>query len=441
MSDLCKVNTLCLCDPRIKDVHLDTHKGTKMFFSKRGFFVMAGARDTGVVVYDESGNMVKVLEKGQELRGLHAQHPDLGTNMNYPTMPLHFEGLPKSANAKDVEVILDWSAVLMAGVHTLAVYLTALGSHEDKESVYEFRSVGVVAGKVLMGGLAMDDGETILTIRAVNDAKEYSEKAIPLLVDSTPPTCSAITVNNYSYIDRIQFTTDPTKLSARWHCEGEAPWAHAPLSCEWAVGTYPGGDNFMSWSAAPTSGELWYNASDYFDADVEEEDNTLIDGIFYNKDKLLLNGIIYFVSVQCSDQVNLTTTSVSAGLLPDLTPPRVAVPPMVVHPRNGRCAPRPLPLAPITRPRRPPAPVPSTHPASPTSQSHLQARLPVPPPSPPPSPTSQPTSQSHLPAHLPAHLSAHLPPTSQPLNPRIRLPRQARLLLGLQHHAARHLGL
>jgi hypothetical protein len=167
MSDLCKVNTLCLCDPRIKDVHLDTHKGTKMFFSKRGFFVMAGARDTGVVVYDESGNMVKVLEKGQELRGLHAQHPDLGTNMNYPTMPLHFEGLPKSANAKDVEVILDWSAVLMAGVHTLAVYLTALGSHEDKESVYEFRSVGVVAGKVLMGGLAMDDGETILTIRAV----------------------------------------------------------------------------------------------------------------------------------------------------------------------------------------------------------------------------------------------------------------------------------
>ena len=83
MSDLCKVNTLCLCDPRIKDVHLDTHKGTKMFFSKRGFFVMAGARDTGVVVYDESGNMVKVLEKGQELRGLHAQHPDLGTNRDW----------------------------------------------------------------------------------------------------------------------------------------------------------------------------------------------------------------------------------------------------------------------------------------------------------------------------------------------------------------------
>ena len=50
----------------------------------------------------------------------------------------------------------------------------------------------------------------------------------------------------------------------------------------------------------------------------------------------LLNGVTYFVTVQCTDHVGWQSEmSASGGLMPDLEPPREVYPPLVIHPTTG----------------------------------------------------------------------------------------------------------
>ena len=165
---------------------------------------------------------------------------------------------------------------------------------------------------------------------------------MPVNVDTTPPVCSVVIVNNNSDNSRITFTKDPTKMTASWHCEDAAPWVASSVTCEWAIGTYPGGDDFVSWEPVPSSAKHFeYHANETSETTegstlwYTEEDNT---PRWYMKDSLLRNGLIYFASIRCLDQVQLTASSVAAGLLPDLVAPRVAVQPMVTQPSNGKRA-------------------------------------------------------------------------------------------------------
>ena len=192
-------------------------------------------------------------------------------------------------------------------------YFAAIGSADDPTAIAEFRSVGFSLGEILIGGLEMPEGPHLVTVRAVNNAKETSDVGLTIGVDTTRPNCSPIAINDNAPGQLMQYTEETSRLTATWTCLDAPPWEHRPLSCSWAVGSYPGGDDMMAFK----EGEA--NATHLFECD-----------------ECLQNGFIYYVSLQCTDQVDLTRFSVSGGLMPDLTGPQPVVPATVVTRYTGR---------------------------------------------------------------------------------------------------------
>ena len=131
-------------------------------------------------------------------------------------------------------------------------------------------------------------------------------------VDLTPPTCSNISINYKYRGKKLQYTDDVWAMTAEWNCTDSAPWEDAPLKCEWAVGSYPGGDDAKPWEWGNQSGvHTWVNTT-------------------------MLNGRLYFTTVRCYDQVWWQTERKSGGLMPDLVPPFVTYEPLVIFPDTLR---------------------------------------------------------------------------------------------------------
>ena len=178
-------------------------------------------------------------------------------------------------------------------------YLAAAGTTNSPEQYAAFRPTGATAGEVLLGGIALPDGEIAVTIRAVNGAGESIDVPFAIGVDTRRPQCSAIGINGRQP-GQLVFTEDTSRVAADWSCADVAPWVDAPLTCEWAVGTIVGGDDVMSWTPAAANGSHVYEC-----------------------DQCLRNGIIYFASVRCTDHAGWTVLSSSSGLMPDILPPTI----------------------------------------------------------------------------------------------------------------------
>ena len=192
-------------------------------------------------------------------------------------------------------------------------YFVAVGSATDPSSVADFQSVGASLGEIVLGGLEMPQGEHFVTVRAVNNAKEMSDVSMAIGVDTTPPNCSPITINNNIPGQRMQYTEETSRLNASWTCVDAAPWEGRPLSCRWAVGSFPGGEDLMPFRMASHSGRHMFECGG-----------------------CLENGLIYYVSLECTDQVGLSRFVTSGGLMPDLTVPEPAIPATVVTRFTGR---------------------------------------------------------------------------------------------------------
>ena len=191
----------------------------------------------------------------------------------------------------------------------------AVGTAEDGvESLAAFRFVGMTgASGLIVGGLALPDGDILVTARVRNGAKEDSERSLVVSVDSAPPRCSAVTIGDNAPGQSFQYTNTLTHLEASWSCSDVAPWEHVELACSWAVGTFPGAADAMRWAAARQNGTHVFS------------------------DAGLRNGVSYFVTVRCRDQVLLTAEKTSGVLMPDLHPPTVCSPAAVMH-ANGALA-------------------------------------------------------------------------------------------------------
>ena len=176
-----------------------------------------------------------------------------------------------------------------------------------------FRSIGTSEGEMLIGGLTLRDGEVLVTVRATNNAMEQSQVSMKIGVDTTPPSCTPIALWDHEPGQRFAYTEETSHIVATWNCTDAAPWAHAALQCEWAVASFPGGDDLMPWTAGRQRGTHNFSCIDCFE-----------------------NGRLYFVSVRCTDQVGLRNMSVSGGLMPDLNGPTVATPATVVTRYTGR---------------------------------------------------------------------------------------------------------
>ena len=73
---------------------------------------------------------------------------------------------------------------------------------------------------------------------------------------------------------------DVSHLEAEWTCSDVAPWSSLPLSCDWAVGSFAGGDDVMAWERASAQGRHHFDCAE-----------------------CLSDGAIYFASIRCVDQV------------------------------------------------------------------------------------------------------------------------------------------
>ena len=176
-----------------------------------------------------------------------------------------------------------------------------------------FRSIGTSGGEMLIGGIYVPDGHALVTVRAVNGAKEKSEVGLAIGVDTRPPFCESIVLWSYDPAHTLVYTDHTSELEASWNCSDETPWSHVPISCEWAIASFPGGDDLMPWTAGEQRGRHTYNCDECFE-----------------------NGRIYFVNVRCTDQVGWTNMSISGGIMPDLQGPTISMPATVVTRYTGR---------------------------------------------------------------------------------------------------------
>ena len=192
-------------------------------------------------------------------------------------------------------------------------YYAAVGVRGDSEAHAIFRSIGASEGEMLIGGMDIPDGEAFVTVRAVNNAKEPNEVELLIGVDTMPPSCEPIAIWHHPPGQRFQYTEETSRLEATWNCSDAAPWAHVPITCEWAISSFPGGDDLKAWAPGEQQGTHEYSCHDCFE-----------------------NGRLYFVNVRCTDQVGLHNMSVSGGLMPDLVGPTVATPATVVTRYTGR---------------------------------------------------------------------------------------------------------
>jgi hypothetical protein len=169
----------------------------------------------------------------------------------------------------------------------------AIGNASNLEALREFRPT---APTMLLTGLALPEGEISVTVRAVNRADAYSDVSLPVGVDTTPPPEFSIALNGNRPNQPIQYTMNVTGIVVEWIALDAPPWEHVPVNCEWAVGSYPEGEDEQPWAPTSSQGTLWWSSLPAY----------------------LQNGVVYFVSVRCRDQVGWSTTTVSGGLMPDL---------------------------------------------------------------------------------------------------------------------------
>lgn len=275
--------------------------------ARRGLLLAHNQMYYGVVsAYDLLGNEVKCYSNG------------VLVDFTPPNMTLAaLRSLLAPAGAQSVQPLAHTIHVEVTGVDDpesgIVQYYAAMGNASGIEAVRPFRMAGTEQGEVLIGGLDLYDGLVDVTIRAVNGALEQADVTMTVGVDTGVPLCSAVVIGANAPGQAIQYTTDGTQVEARWNCSDVAPWADTALSCSWAVGTFPGGDDAMPWAAADSQGShSWLNAS-------------------------LEDGRFYWVTVACTDHVGWQVSSVSGALVPDLLPPTVSVQPRIVT-RLGRAA-------------------------------------------------------------------------------------------------------
>ena len=191
-------------------------------------------------------------------------------------------------------------------------YFVAAGPNASAPEAYApYRSAGTSEGEVLLGGLSLKDGDVLVSLRAINNAKEASEVQLTISVDTNPPVCSAVAVFGRTGA-AMQYINQTHVIEASWECADAAPWEDMPLICTWAIGTFPGGDDHMPWSSAQSS------------------------GTHRLEDAGLVSGVKYYTSVSCMDRVRMRTSKTSAGLMPDGAPPRIMQPLVILSPLTGR---------------------------------------------------------------------------------------------------------
>ena len=275
--------------------------------ARRGLLLAHNQMYYGVVsAYDLLGNEVKCYSNG------------VLVDFTPPNMTLaSLRSLLAPAGAQNVQPFAHTIHVEVTGVDDpesgIVQYYAAMGNASGVEAVRPFRMAGTEQGEVLIGGLDLYDGFVDVTIRAVNGALEQADVTMSVGVDTGVPVCSAVVIGANAPGQAIQYTTDGTQVEARWNCSDVAPWADSALSCSWAVGTFPGGDDAMPWAVADSQGShSWLNAS-------------------------LEDGRFYWVTVTCTDHVGWQVSSISGALVPDLLPPTVSVQPRIVT-RLGRAA-------------------------------------------------------------------------------------------------------
>lgn len=235
-----------------------------------------------------------------------------------------FDGTPPNMSKVNVTNIIAITRHVQRVRHMIRV--DVLGIFDDESGIGQLMtSVGTAdtglqflrdftsgSEAVLLTELSLPEGEIIVTMRAVNRARDHSDAQLAIGVDTTPPVCSEISVNGHPVGQKMHYTDDMTTLFASWDCLDSPPWAAEPMVCRWAVGTYPFGSDAMEWDDAISSGvHTWSSAT-------------------------LLNGVTYFVTVECTDHVGWQSQMIaSGGLMPDLLPPKEVYPPLVVDPITG----------------------------------------------------------------------------------------------------------
>ena len=190
-------------------------------------------------------------------------------------------------------------------------YLVAVGTIGQPERFAAFRSVGL-GTEAIVGGLQLPQGKVMLTLRAVNHAGLHVDGHVNIEVDSYPPTCSAVEMFKDGNLasDGPLFAAGPAaNISVSWSCEDESDIDPLELQggSQWALGTFPGIDDTIPWTAAPLSATISL-ASFAFAA-----------------------GQAYYVTVKVSDAVQLATKVYSERIVIDSSPPDWLLAPMLDH--------------------------------------------------------------------------------------------------------------
>ena len=143
--------------------------------------------------------------------------------------------------------------------------------------------------------MLLPEGPAIVTVRAVNNAKESADVALAIGIDTKPPLCTPLQIYDNPPGIPFQYSEETDRLAVTWACTDDAPWEAEPIACEWAVGTYPGGDDFLPWEAASSNGTHLLECNG-----------------------CLENGFVYFASLRCTDQVEQTSARSPAHLPPPM---------------------------------------------------------------------------------------------------------------------------
>ena len=273
---------------------------------------------------DRSASLITILEHNIRYWTVVSTWDGLFNERKCLSDSLLFDGTPPNMSKVNFTNVIAVTRHVQRVRHMVRV--NVLGIFDDESGVGQLRTaIGTAdsgpeslriftsgSESILLTELAMPDGDVIVTVRAVNRAKDYSEVQLVIGVDTTEPTCSEISINGYPMGQKMQYTDDVSTLSASWECADAPPWEEEPMTCRWAVGTYPFGSDAMEWAAAFSTGvHTWVDAT-------------------------LLNGVTYFVTVECTDHVGWQSEMrASGGLMPDLKPPREVYPPLVIHPKTG----------------------------------------------------------------------------------------------------------
>ena len=228
----------------------------------------------------------------------------------------------------------------------LREYLVALGTDDNPTSLRAFQTVGL-ASEALVTALAIPDGHVRATVRAVNRARLATEATVTLVVDTTPPVCAGGIVpsspgnGTFQYYDERSgalYTAATSGLVATWQCvdpmpesrDGAAavPSASQRLaSVRWAIGTMPGADDVLRWTAGNAAGEhTWPLESSLQSAAAPQAE--------YNAS--LQSGGRYWVALEVTDWVGWSTLTISPAVVVDHSPPVVTRRAVLVNTRTGR---------------------------------------------------------------------------------------------------------